>query len=122
MDRSSEIRVAGRAGRFLAHPPRQATNVTGLTIAAPIAVVLATPALAQVIETPNATTVVVPPGAPGVITRHPGSTGDQDAFTYSPTGHAADGIEADWAAAGNEGQPSRAGSTGSGGRGGNGGG
>ena len=77
---------------------------------------LCTPAFAQtVIETPNSTTVVVPPNAPGVITRQPGSTGDEGAMTYSPTGRAADGIETDSAAAGNEGQPSRIGSTGSGG-------
>jgi hypothetical protein len=57
-----------------------------------------------------------------VITRQPGSTGDEDAFTYSPTDRAADGIETDSAAAGNEDQPTRVGSTGSGGAGGNGGG
>ncbi|MCJ2132964.1 hypothetical protein MKK69_02590 [Methylobacterium sp. J-026] len=83
---------------------------------------LATPAFAQVIETPTSTQVIVPPGAPGIVTRQSNSTGDQDAFTYSPTGRAADGIETDSAAAGNEDQPSRVGSTGSGGSGGNGGG
>lgn len=83
---------------------------------------LATPALAQVIETPTSTRVMVPPSPPGVITRQPGSTGDEDAFTYSPTDRAADGIETDSAAAGNEDQPMRVGSTGSGSAGGNGGG
>jgi hypothetical protein len=78
---------------------------------------LATSAFAQaVIETPTSTTVIVPPGAPGVVTRQPGSTGDEPAATYSPTGRAADGIATDSAAAGNEGQPSRVGSTGSGGK------
>lgn len=77
---------------------------------------LATPALAQaVIESPTATTVIVPPGAPGVVTHQPGSTGNEPAATYSPTGRAADGIATDSAAAGNEGQPSRLGSTSSGG-------
>ncbi|WP_267424917.1 hypothetical protein [Methylobacterium sp. GC_Met_2] len=77
---------------------------------------LATPAFAQaVIESPTSTTVIVPPGAPGVVTRQPGSTGAETAGTYSPTGRAADGIATDSAAAGNEGQPSRLGSTSSGG-------
>lgn len=87
-----------------------------LPIAAAFIAVLSTPALAQaVIESPTGTTVIVPPGAPGVVTRQPGSTGDEPAATYSPTGRAADGIATDSAAAGNEGQPSRLGSTGSGG-------
>ncbi|MDP4025157.1 hypothetical protein Q8W71_21225 [Methylobacterium sp. NEAU 140] len=85
-------------------------------LATGLATGLATPALAQaVIETPTATAVVVPPGAPGVVTRQAGSTGAEGAGTYSPTGRAADGIAVDSAAAGNEGQPSRMGSTGSGG-------
>ena len=83
---------------------------------------VASPAFAQTVETPTSTQVIVPPNAPGVITRQPGSTGDEGAFTYSPSGRAADGIETDSAAAGNEDQPSRVGSTGSGGAGGNGGG
>ena len=91
-------------------------------LAAASAAVLTTPALSQVIETPTSTTVIVPPGAPGVVTRQPGSTGDEGAATYSPTGRAADGISEDSAAAGNVDQPSRVGSTGSGGAGGNGGG
>lgn len=87
-----------------------------LSIAAAIIAVLSTPALAQaVIETPTSTVVTVPPGALGVVTRQPGSTGEESAATYSPTGRAADGIATDSAAAGNEGQPSRLGSTGSGG-------
>ncbi|MCJ2058782.1 hypothetical protein MKL09_19810 [Methylobacterium sp. J-048] len=87
-----------------------------LVFCAAVAAVLTTPAIAQVVvETPTSTTVVVPPGAPGVITRQPGSTGDENAITYSPTGRAADGIATDSAAAGNEAQPSRIGSTGSGG-------
>lgn len=87
------------------------------------AAILTTPALAQVIETPTSTTVIVPPGAPGVVTRQPGSTGEEGAGTYSPTGRAADGIAPDSAAAGNAEQPSRVGTTGSGGGGaGNGGG
>lgn len=85
-------------------------------LSAAIVAVLTTPALAQaVVETPTSTTVIVPPGAPGVVTQQPGSTGDAPAATYSPTGRAADGIATDSAAAGNEGQPSRLGSTGSGG-------
>jgi hypothetical protein len=91
-------------------------------LVAAFAVALATPAFAQVFETPTSTTVVVPSGAPGVITRQPGSTGDEGAATYSPTGRAADGISEDSASAGNVDQPSRVGSTGSGGAGGNGGG
>ncbi|GLS73664.1 hypothetical protein GCM10007890_56790 [Methylobacterium tardum] len=75
---------------------------------------LVSPALAQaVIETPTSTTVVVPPGSPGVVTRQSGSTGAPGAGTYTPTGRAADGITPESAAGGNEGQPSRAGSTGS---------
>lgn len=85
-------------------------------LAAAFIAVMATPVLAQaVIETPTSTVVTVPPGAPGVVTRQPGSTGNEPAATYSPTGRAADGIATDSAAAGNEGQPSRVGSTGSGG-------
>ena len=96
--------------------------MTKLILAAAFAVALATPVSAQVFETPTTTTVIVPPGAPGVVTRQSGSTGDEGATTYSPTGRAADGISDDSAAAGNEDQPSRVGSTGSGGAGGNGGG
>ncbi|AYO84154.1 hypothetical protein [Methylobacterium brachiatum] len=92
-------------------------------LAAASAAVLTTPALSQVIETPTSTTVIVPPGAPGVVTRQPGSTGEDEAASYSPTGRAADGIAADSAAAGNANQPARVGTTGSGGGGsGNGGG
>ncbi|MCJ2015940.1 hypothetical protein MKK84_00600 [Methylobacterium sp. E-065] len=87
-----------------------------LALAAVISTAFISPVFAQaVIETPTGTTVIVPPGAPGVVTRQPGSTGDAPAATYSPTGRAADGIATDSAAAGNEGQPSRVGSTGSGG-------
>ncbi|TXN61736.1 hypothetical protein FV232_26695 [Methylobacterium sp. WL30] len=86
-----------------------------LTLAAALALGVAAPAVAQVIETPTGTTVVVPPGAPGVVTRQTNSTGEEGAATYSPTGRAADGIATDSAASGNEGQPSRIGSTGSGG-------
>jgi len=90
--------------------------MTKIAFATTLITVLATPAFAQaVVETPTSTTVVIPPGAPGVVTRQPGSTGDAPAATYSPTGRAADGIATDSAAAGNEGQPSRLGSTGSGG-------
>lgn len=96
--------------------------MTRLTLATAIMAALATPAFAQVVETPTGTQVIIPPGAPGVVTRQSNSTGDEGAFTYSPTGRAADGIETDSAAAGNEDQPSRVGSTGSGGAGGNGGG
>ncbi|MCJ2069433.1 hypothetical protein MKK75_11625 [Methylobacterium sp. J-030] len=88
--------------------------MTKIILAATFVATLASPALAQaVIETPTGTTVVVPPGAPGVVTRQPGATGDEGAATYSPTGRAADGITNDSAAAGNAGQPSRVGSTGS---------
>ena len=93
-----------------------------LILAAAFAVALATPVSAQVFETPTTTTVIVPPGSPGVVTRQPGSTGEEGAASYSPTGRAEDSISDDSAAAGNEGQPSRVGSTGSGGGGGNGGG
>ncbi|SDO44985.1 hypothetical protein SAMN05216360_12323 [Methylobacterium phyllostachyos] len=90
--------------------------MTKITLATALVTALATPAFAQaVIETPTSTTVIVPPGAPGVVTRQPGSTGAEAAGTYSPTGRAADGVATDSAAAGNEGQPSRLGSTGSGG-------
>ncbi|MCJ2124066.1 hypothetical protein [Methylobacterium sp. J-077] len=90
--------------------------MTKIAFATALITVLATPAFAQaVVETPTSTTVVVPPGSPGVVTRQPGSTGDAPAATYSSTGRAADGIATDSAAAGNEGQPSRLGSTGSGG-------
>ncbi|WP_092044731.1 hypothetical protein [Methylobacterium pseudosasicola] len=90
--------------------------MTKIVLAAALAALCTTTVLAQaVIETPTSTTVIVPPGAPGVVTRQPGSTGDEPAATYSPTGRAADGIATDSAAAGNEGQPSRMGSTGSGG-------
>lgn len=90
--------------------------MTKIALATALITVLATPAFAQaVVETPTSTTVVVPPGAPGVVTRQPGSTGDAPAGTYSPTGRAADGVATDSAAAGNEGQPSRMGSTSSGG-------
>jgi hypothetical protein len=96
--------------------------MTSLTLVAAVAAMIVTPALAQVVETPSSTTVIVPRGAPGVVTRQPGSTGDEGTATYSPTGRVADGIAEDSAAAGNEDQPSRVGSTGSGGAGGNGGG
>ena len=88
--------------------------MTRTILAAAFVAVLASPALAQaVVETPTSTTVIVPPGAPGVVTRQPGSTGAPGAGTYSPTGRAADGIAPDSAAGGNAGQPSRVGSTGS---------
>ena len=86
-----------------------------LIAAAIVAASFITAAYAQVIETPTSTTVIVPPGAPGVVTRQTGSTGEEGAATYSPTGRAADGISTDSAASGNAGQPSRLGSTGSGG-------
>ncbi|MCJ2126778.1 hypothetical protein [Methylobacterium sp. J-077] len=87
-----------------------------LALAAVVASAFATPVFAQtVFETPTSTQVIVPPGAPGVVIRHNGSTGDENAVTYSPTGRAADAIDTDSAAAGNEGQPSRVGSTSSGG-------
>lgn len=96
--------------------------MTKLILLAATAAILATPTLAQVVETPTSTTVIVPLGAPGVLTRQPGSTGEEGAASYSPTGRAEDSISSDSAAAGNEGQPSRVGSTGSGGSSGGGGG
>ena len=93
-----------------------------LILVAGFVVTLTTPVVAQVFEPPTSTAIVVPPGAPGVVSRQSGSTGDEGAATYSPTGQAADGISDDSAAAGNQDQPSRIGSTGSGGAGGNGGG
>lgn len=89
--------------------------MTKLILAAAFAVALASPVSAQVFETPTTTTVIVPPGSPGVVTRQPGSTGEEGAALYSPTGRAEDSISDDSAAAGNEGQPARIGSTGSGG-------
>lgn len=95
--------------------------MTKMILAATFVAVLASPAFAQaVIETPTSTAVIVPPGAPGVVTRQTNSTGDERAATYSPTGRAADEINNDSAAAGNEGQPSRVGSIGGGGSGGGG--
>jgi hypothetical protein len=116
LDRSHVVLVGERFRSFLPHPSRQEIDVIKFALAAALAATLATPAFAQaVIETPTSTTVIVPPGAPGVVTHQPGSTGDAAAATYSPTGRAADSIATDSAAAGNEGQPSRVGSTGSGG-------
>lgn len=92
--------------------------MTKYALAAALALAMGAPAFAQTVETPA--TGIVPPGAPGVVTRQTGSTGAEGAATYSPTGRAADSIATDSAAAGNEGQPSRVGSTGSGGGGGNG--
>ncbi|MCJ2049817.1 hypothetical protein [Methylobacterium sp. J-070] len=89
--------------------------MTKLILAVVFAAVLTTPVSAQVFETPTTTTVIVPPGSPGVVTRQPGSTGEEGVATYSPTGRAADSISNDSAASGDEGQPSRMGSTGSGG-------
>jgi hypothetical protein len=100
----------------LPHLFRQESSMNKLAFVAVISLSSISPVFAQaVIETPTSTTVIVPPGAPGVVTRQPGSTGDEGAATYSPTGRAADGIATDSAAAGNEAQPSRVGSTGSGG-------
>ncbi|TXM88580.1 hypothetical protein FV222_27660, partial [Methylobacterium sp. WL103] len=62
--------------------------MTRLALAAALALGLASPALAQMIETPTSTTVIVPPGAPGVVTRQTNSTGGDAAATYSPTGRA----------------------------------
>jgi len=90
--------------------------MTKIALATVVVTAVTFPAFAQaVIETPAGPAVVVPPGAPGVVTHQSGSTGDAPAITYSPTGRAADGFATDSAAAGNEGQPSRVGSTGSGG-------
>lgn len=91
--------------------------MTKIALATAIAMSLTGPVLAQgVVEAPAGAVVAVPPpGVPGVVTQQPGSTGSAPAVTYSPTGRAADGIATDSAAAGNEGQPSRVGSTGSGG-------
>jgi hypothetical protein len=91
--------------------------LTKIAFATAIVLAIVSPALAQgVVETPAGGAVAVPaPGAPGVLTQQPGSTGSVPAVTYSPTGSAADSVATDSAAAGNEGQPSRVGSTGSGG-------
>jgi hypothetical protein len=87
-----------------------------ILLAAAAVAALALPASAQaVIETPTSTAVVVPPGAPGVLTPQTGSTGDEGAISYSPTGRAADVISNDSAAAGNAGQPSRVAPQGGGG-------
>ena len=83
------------------------TAFTKVTIAAALAMGMASPAFAQVIETPVSTSVIVPQGAPGVVTPLNNSTGGDAAFSYSPTGRAADTISNDSAAAGNAGQPSR---------------
>ncbi|TXN38881.1 hypothetical protein FV232_28110 [Methylobacterium sp. WL30] len=84
-------------------------------LAAAVAAVLSTPAFAQYHDVPASTGGVGPRGVPDVVTRQPGSTGEEGAVTHSPTGSAEDGISDDSAASGNEGQPSRLGSTGSGG-------
>jgi hypothetical protein len=85
-------------------------------LAATVAATLATPVLAQaVIETPTSTTIVVPPGAPGVVTRQGGATGDAFAGSYSPTGRPEDAAANDSAAASNAGQPERMGTTSGGG-------
>lgn len=86
-----------------------------ILLAAAVAAVLSTPAFAQYQDVPASTGGVGPRGVPGVVTRQPGSTGEEGAATYSPTGRAEDGISDDSAASGNEGQPSRLGSTSSGG-------
>ncbi|AWN35225.1 hypothetical protein [Methylobacterium radiodurans] len=87
-----------------------------ILLAAVAAAALALPASAQaVIETPTGTAVVVPPGAPGVVTRQTGATGEPGAVNYSPTGRPADVISNDSAAAGNAGQPSRVAPQGGGG-------
>lgn len=83
------------------------TAFTKLTISAALALGLASPAFAQVIETPTNTALVVPPGAPGVVTPLNNTTGGDAAISYSPTGRAADTISNNSAAAGNAGQPSR---------------
>ncbi|TXN60682.1 hypothetical protein FV232_27955, partial [Methylobacterium sp. WL30] len=86
-----------------------------ILLAAAVAAVLSTPAFAQYQDVPASTGRVGPRGVPGVVTREPGSTGEEGAATYSPTGRAEDGISDDSAVSGNEGQPSRLSSTGSGG-------
>jgi hypothetical protein len=86
-----------------------------LIFLAATAAILATPALAQTIQTPTNMTGNAPPGAAGVITRQPGSTGAEEAATISPTGRPQDAAAPNSAAGGNAGQPSRTGSTGSGG-------
>jgi len=91
------------------------TRFTSLTITAAMALAIATPAFAQVIESPTATTVVVPRGAPGVETPLNNATGGDAAVSYSPTGRPADSISNDSAAAGNAGQPSRVAPQGGGG-------
>lgn len=101
------------------HParcPDGAALMKIFVLATVVGAALATPAFAQaVIETPTSTTVIVPPGAPGVVTRQGGATGDGFAGTYSPTGRPEDGITNDSAAGSNAGQPSRMGSTSGGG-------
>lgn len=91
------------------------TRITSLTITAAMAVAIATPAFAQVLESPTTTTVVVPRGAPGVVTPLNNTTGGDAAVSYSPTGRPADSISNDSAAAGNAGQPSRVAPQGGGG-------
>lgn len=83
------------------------TAFTKLTISTALAVAIASPAFAQVIETPTSTALTVPQGAPGVVTPLNNTTGGDAAISYSPTGQPADTISNDSAAAGNAGQPSR---------------
>ena len=73
----------------------------------------AVPAAAQVVDRP----VAPAPGAPGVVSQQPDSTGSNPAVSVSPTGRPADTISNDSAAAGNAGQPSRVAPQGSGGGG-----
>ena len=89
--------------------------MTKTILAALVATTMSGSAFAQVVEAPNSTAVIVPPGAPGVVTRQTGSTGDAGATNYAPSGQPADTISSTSAAAGNANQPSRVAPQGGGG-------
>ena len=111
---TKHVRIDCRRSKF---PLANETGIsmTKTILAALIATTLSGSAFAQVIETPTSTTVIVPPGAPGVLTRQTGSTGDAGAANYSPSGQPADTISNNSAAAGNANQPSRVAPQGGGG-------
>ncbi|MBE7247225.1 MAG: hypothetical protein INR63_19970 [Actinomycetospora chiangmaiensis] len=88
--------------------------MTRIFLVSALSLAIIAPAAAQTVDRP----VAPGPGAPGVVTQQPNSTGNDPAVTYSPTGRPADTLSTDSAAAGNAGQPSRVAPQGSGGSGG----
>jgi hypothetical protein len=92
-------------------------DMTRTFLALGFALAATLPAAAQVTATPTGPAVVVPSGAPGVVSQQAGTTGNDPAVSYSPTGRPADTISNDSAAAGNAAQPSRVAPQGGGGGG-----